>query len=109
MRARTLPCLPWLAALMYERAPARPPARSLARSLAHMPCPPSASPARAAQVESDHYERVQMRCQQERVAQHRMHVWGSRESARDMPMPGCSELGALNERLGLARQRVGAW
>jgi hypothetical protein len=51
-----------------------------------------------------------MRCQQERMTQHRLYTWGSREKAKAMEMPGCDELGALNERLGIGRgggQRTG--
>jgi hypothetical protein len=42
------------------------------------------------------------------MAQHRLYTWGSREKARAMAMPGCGELDALNERLGIRRdpQRV---
>ncbi|KAI8466699.1 MAG: DnaJ-like protein [Monoraphidium minutum] len=62
------------------------------------------------QVESEYYEHMHTRCQQERMAQHRMYTWGSREKAKAMAMPGCDELGSLNERLGVGRgQRVGAY
>lgn len=47
-----------------------------------------------------------MRCQQERMTQHRMYTWGNREKAKAMPMPGCDELGALNERLRAQQQRI---
>jgi hypothetical protein len=54
-----------------------------------------------------------MRCQQERMTQHRLYTWGSRDRARAMEMPGCEELSALNERLGIGRgaqqQRVGVY
>jgi hypothetical protein len=56
-------------------------------------------------VESEYYEQAQMRCQQERMTQHRLYTWGSREKAKAMAMPGCDELGALNERLGRGRQQ----
>lgn len=59
------------------------------------------------QVESEHYERTHLRCQQERMTQHRMYTWGNRERAKAMAMPGCEELGSLNDRLGLGRGGAG--
>ena len=52
------------------------------------------------QIESEHYERAHLQCQQERMRQHRLYTWGSRQKAEAMATPGCDELAALNERLG---------
>lgn len=55
------------------------------------------------QVETDAYERVYQRCQNERMAQHRAFTWGNREAARKMELASCSELGRLHERMGSHR------
>jgi hypothetical protein len=55
------------------------------------------------QVESDHYERVSQRCQSEQIARQRMrYSFRQRDSAKDMPMPNCEEVEAINRRLGRA-------
>uniref|UniRef100_A0A383VZ20 J domain-containing protein n=1 Tax=Tetradesmus obliquus TaxID=3088 RepID=A0A383VZ20_TETOB len=51
------------------------------------------------QVESDVYERVYQRCQNERMAQHRTYTWGNREAARKMELPSCKELGRMNQAM----------
>ncbi|KIY98031.1 putative J domain-containing protein [Monoraphidium neglectum] len=64
------------------------------------------------QVESEYYEGTHLRCQQERMTQHRMYTWGNRAKAKAMPMPGCDELLSLNDRLGIGRggqQRVSVY
>eukprot|EP00879_Flechtneria_rotunda_P004446 GHRR01004697.1.p1 GENE.GHRR01004697.1~~GHRR01004697.1.p1 ORF type:complete len:565 (+),score=206.90 GHRR01004697.1:238-1695(+) len=52
------------------------------------------------QVESDVYERVYQRCQNERMAQHRAFTWGNRDTARRMELTSCSELAQMNEKMG---------
>lgn len=55
------------------------------------------------QVETDVYERVYQRCQNERMAQHRAFTWGNRESAKKMELASCQELARLHERMGSHR------
>eukprot|EP00775_Hariotina_reticulata_P013190 gene13190-13321_t len=51
------------------------------------------------QVESDMYERMYQRCQNERMAQHRAFTWGNREHAQKMQLASCNELGRMNEKM----------
>ena len=54
------------------------------------------------QVESDYYERLGQRCNQERMQKQRlMYSWSQREEARRMRLPACEEYEALNQRLGV--------
>ncbi|KAJ9511236.1 hypothetical protein QJQ45_017174 [Haematococcus lacustris] len=56
------------------------------------------------QVESEHYEKLQGRCQSERLRKHQLGMWGSKEEARKFAMPSCEEVDRINTRL-----RVGGW
>jgi hypothetical protein len=60
------------------------------------------------QVEADYYERVHLRCQGERMTQHRLKTWGNAAKAAMMAMPACDELGVLNDRLGSTRRGYGS-
>eukprot|EP00878_Enallax_costatus_P001978 GHUV01002142.1.p1 GENE.GHUV01002142.1~~GHUV01002142.1.p1 ORF type:complete len:469 (+),score=172.40 GHUV01002142.1:158-1564(+) len=51
------------------------------------------------QIETDMYERVFQRCQNERMAQHRAYTWGNRETARKMELANCRELTRMNEAM----------
>jgi hypothetical protein len=64
------------------------------------------------QVESDVYERLFQRCQNERMVQHRAYTWGNRDAARRMELESCRELQRLNEAMAAAGGRtvtVGGW
>ncbi|KAF6262338.1 DnaJ-like protein [Scenedesmus sp. NREL 46B-D3] len=58
------------------------------------------------QVESDMYERVYQRCQNERMAQHRTYTWGNRDAARRMELASCKELGRMNSAMTGSTTRV---
>ncbi|PNW79463.1 hypothetical protein CHLRE_09g416100v5 [Chlamydomonas reinhardtii] len=55
------------------------------------------------QVESAYYERLEARCQQERLMRHRAWSWGNREQARAMKLEACEEIERVNEKLGMRR------
>ncbi|GFR42871.1 hypothetical protein Agub_g3862 [Astrephomene gubernaculifera] len=55
------------------------------------------------QVESAYYERLEAKCQQERLMRHRAWSWGNREQARAMKLESCDEMERVNEKLGLRR------
>ncbi|KXZ45407.1 hypothetical protein GPECTOR_55g313 [Gonium pectorale] len=57
------------------------------------------------QVESAYYERLEARCQQERLMRHRAWSWGNREQARAMKLEACDEIDRVNEKLGMRRQQ----
>ncbi|KAG2483613.1 hypothetical protein HYH03_017555 [Edaphochlamys debaryana] len=51
------------------------------------------------QVEGAYYERLEARCQQERLMRHRAWSWGNREQARAMKLEACEEIDRVNEKL----------
>jgi hypothetical protein len=51
------------------------------------------------QVERQHYEELFHRCQQEKLTQRRLYSWGGREQAQALPMPNCSRLMDLKDRM----------
>eukprot|EP00798_Chlamydomonas_sp_ICE-L_P010785 gene10785-16930_t len=52
-----------------------------------------------AEVESEYYDKLSTRCQQEKTAKHRLWTWGSRTEARDMKLPSCDEMDSINAKL----------
>ncbi|GLC37065.1 hypothetical protein PLESTB_001395500 [Pleodorina starrii] len=61
------------------------------------------------QVESAYYERLEARCQQERLMRHRAWTWGNREQARLMKLEACDEIERVNEKLGSMRRQQYAY
>jgi len=52
------------------------------------------------QIESDYYDRLAQRCNQERVTKQRlMYSWSHRDEARKMKLPSCEEYEQINVRL----------
>ena len=62
------------------------------------PPPPSSIP----QVETDYYERLGQRCNQEQIQKQRLsYSWSHREEARKMRLPACEEYDLINKKLGM--------
>ncbi|GIL51849.1 hypothetical protein Vafri_7770 [Volvox africanus] len=57
------------------------------------------------QVEHAFYERLEARCQQERLMRHRAWTWGNREQARTMKLDACDAIEKINEKLGSMRRQ----
>ena len=65
----------------------------------HLPPSPPPLPL---QVESDYYERLGQRCNQERLQKQRLsYSWSHREEARKMRLPACEEYELINKKLGV--------
>ncbi|EFJ42886.1 hypothetical protein VOLCADRAFT_107086 [Volvox carteri f. nagariensis] len=61
------------------------------------------------QVENAYYERLEARCQQERLMRHRAWTWGNREQARLMKLEACEEIEKVNEKLDSIRRQQHAY
>jgi len=52
------------------------------------------------QIESEYYEKLSSKCQQEKLAKHRLWSWGNKDEARRMRMDACDEVDRINAKLG---------
>ncbi|MEW5308291.1 MAG: hypothetical protein WDW38_000261 [Sanguina aurantia] len=53
------------------------------------------------QIESEYYDRLRTRCQQEKIMRDRAWTWGNREAAKAMKLAACEEFQSISDKLGV--------